>query len=75
MSHYLKLVMDAIFGRRSFAVRSYGDPTRGAKRLANNADRLLLYGTVKFYVEPTARVTNTNTSRNSTATMQDWKAL
>ena len=47
MSHYLKLVMDAIFGRRSFRseiVWRRVNPTgRGAKRLANNADRLLLY--------------------------------
>ena len=54
MSHYLKLVMDAIFGRRSFRseiVWRRVNPTgRGAKRLANNADRLLL-GNVPAAVE------------------------
>ena len=47
MNHYLKLVMDAVFGRRNFRShitwRRVNPTGRGSKRYANNADHILYY--------------------------------
>ena len=47
MSHYLKLVMDAVFGHRNFRSeiiwRRVNPTGRGSRRLANNADHIIYY--------------------------------
>ena len=54
MSHYLKLVMDAVFGRRNFKneiVWCYRKWTVSAHQFARNHDVILLYGGTTFNVQ------------------------
>ena len=53
MSHYLKLVMDAIFGRKNFQneiIWYYKNASRGRKRLAKAHDVILWYSRTEDYI-------------------------